>query len=44
MPAAGGRESLVVRDLVQRFRLVAFLRGVISRGGRGRGQGAASLT
>ena len=26
---------MVVRDLVQRFRLAAFLCGVISRGGRG---------
>ena len=32
-----GREALVVQDLVQRFRLVAFLCGVIGRGGRGRG-------
>jgi Berberine and berberine like len=33
--AAGGRESLVVRDAVQRFRRAAFLCGVISRGRRG---------
>ena len=36
MPGGGGRESVVVRDLVQRFRLVAFLCGVISGDGRGR--------
>jgi hypothetical protein len=30
--------------VVQRFGVVAFLCGVISRGGRGRGPGAASLT
>ena len=44
MPGGGGREPLVVRDAVQRFRLVAFLCGVIGRGGRGAGPGAASLT
>lgn len=27
MPGGGGRESVVVRDAVQRFRLVAFLCG-----------------
>ena len=43
MPGGGGRESLVVRDLVQRFRLVAFLCGVISRGGRGRGREQPAL-
>jgi hypothetical protein len=38
MPGGGGRESLVVVwDAVQRFRLVAFLCEVISRGGRGCG-------
>ena len=32
-----------MRDAVQRFRLVAFLCGVISRGGRGRGQEQPAL-
>ncbi len=35
--AAGGRESLAVRDAVQRFRRAAFLCGVTSSGGRGGG-------
>ena len=39
MPGGGGREPLVV-DMVQRFGLLAFLCGVISRGGRGRGMGS----
>ena len=43
MPGGGGRESLVVRDAVQRFRLAAFLCGVTSRGGRGRGQEQPAL-
>ena len=33
----------MVRDTVQRFRRVAFLCGVISRGGRGRGQEQPAL-
>jgi len=38
MPGGGGQGALVViRDAIQRFGLVAFLCGVISRGGRGRG-------
>ena len=44
MQGGRGRESLVVRDAVQRFRRAAFLCGVTSSGGRGRGPGAASLT
>ena len=37
MPGGGGQGALVViRDAIQRFGLVAFLCGVISRGGRGR--------
>ena len=36
MPGGRGREPSVV-DMVQRFGLLAFLCGVISRGGRGRG-------
>jgi len=44
MPGGRGREALVlVRDLVQRFRFAAFLCGVISRGGRGRGQEQPAL-
>ena len=39
MPGGRGREPLVV-DMVQRFGLLAFLCGVISRGGRGRGMGS----
>ena len=36
MPGGGGREPLVV-DMVSAVRAAAFLCGVISRGGRGRG-------
>jgi len=44
MPGGRGREFLVVvRDVVQRFGRVAFLCGVISRGGRGRGQEQPAL-
>ena len=43
MPGGRGREPLVVRDAVQRFRLVAFLFGVISRGGRETGQEQPAL-
>jgi hypothetical protein len=39
MPGGRGREPLVV-DMVQRSGLLAFLCGVISRGGRGRGMGS----
>jgi hypothetical protein len=40
----GGREFWwVVRDTVQRFGLAAFPCGVISRGGRGRGQEQPAL-
>jgi hypothetical protein len=39
MSGGRGREPLVV-DMVQRFGLLAFLCGVISRGGRGRGMGS----
>ena len=39
MPGGRGREPLVV-DMVQRFGLLAFLCGVISRGSRGRGMGS----
>ena len=42
MPGGGGREPLVV-DMVQRFRLRAFLCGMTSRGGRGRGQEQPAL-
>ena len=38
-----GRESLVVRDAVQRFRRAAFLCRVTSSGGRGRGQEQPAL-
>ena len=44
MPGGGGRGALVCGISGQRFWLVAFLRGVISRGGRGTRPGAASLT
>jgi hypothetical protein len=37
MQGGRGRESLVVRDAVQRFRRAAFLCGVTSSGGRGAG-------
>ena len=43
MPGGGGREPWWWWDLVQRFRLVAFLCGVTSRGGRGRGQEQPAL-
>jgi hypothetical protein len=44
MPGRRGREALVVvRDLVQWFRFAAFLWGVISRGGRGRGREQPAL-
>jgi hypothetical protein len=43
MPGGRGRESLVVRDAVQRFRRAAFLCGVTSSGGRGRGQEQPAL-
>ena len=44
MPGGGrGREPLVVRDTVQRFRLMAFLCGVTGRGGRGQGQEQPAL-
>ena len=42
MPGGGGREPSVV-DMVQRFGLVAFLCGAISRGGRGRGREQPAL-
>ena len=43
MQGGRGRESLVVRDAVQRFRRAAFLCGVTSSGGRGRGQEQPAL-
>jgi hypothetical protein len=44
MPGGKGQGvPVVVRGVVQRFRLAAFLCGVTCRGGRGRGM-AASLT
>ena len=44
MPGGRGRELLVVvRDVVQGSGRVAFLCGVISRGGRGRGQEQPAL-
>jgi len=36
--AAGGRESVWQEGIAQLVRMVAFLCGVISRGGRGRGR------
>ena len=43
MPGSREHGALVVRDTVQRFRLMAFLCGVTGLGGRGQGQEQPAL-